>query len=706
MFYHNEEDRASARALEANRQTATAVQVTLNRSFSVLAAVAQSPLLDGDDLGPFSSLLERILPLMPNWHSLLLTTPDGRLASRVAPRPGASLSQPLEPESFVRVVADTRPTVGQLAKGPSGVWAIPLRVPVMRDGKVRYVLTAPMLPDSVAEILALLKLPKAWTVVIVDANGRRIARSPSGSLGVGSQVSAQLAALALSSGDEGSGVTYTNDGQEVYTAYLRLPEVGWTVVTGIPTAEFKTSVTKAVALYAGGLGISLLLTCLSALYCARRISSAMQQLRNAAVTVGQGAISSLPNTRIPEIQEVAKALHQAAEGLQISEQARSDALASLASANRSLVDAARRKDEFIATIAHELRTPLTPLLQAAALFRGDPSVSSKGHLRLQVIERNVAELSRLLEGLFDASRLNLRQIVLHKEPLELCTLIRETIGSIAARALEKRIEIKSDFPEVPLYINGDGLRLRQVLFSLLDNAVKYTPAAGRINLTVRHTDAQVDVQVIDNGVGIASENMDVIFDMFGRVSGPGLDGGGLGVGLTLARTLAELHDGTLHGGSPGLGKGSCFTVSLPLALNVLRPALSVVSATTHATTARTVVVADDNVDIADTLRAILEMEGHQVRLAFDGLQALALCQEQMPDVAILDIGMPNLNGHLAARAIRVLPDGDKVFLVALSGWGQPNDIRETSKSGFDKHITKPANLEDLLCLVAQAKRHT
>ncbi|WP_225774278.1 ATP-binding protein [Pseudomonas sp. Marseille-Q5115] len=704
MLLRNEEGQAIARALEANRQTATAVQVTLNRSFAVLAAVAASPLLDSDDLGPYNQVLARVLPLMPGWHSMLVTTPEGQVLSRVSPRPATGFNSPVEPASFKRMIEHPGPIVGQLGQGPSGTWAIPLRVPVMRNGALRYVLTAPLLPQNIAEVLALSQLPKGWTVVVFDSNGRRIARVPEAGFAVGDQVSPELGALVASDRNEGAGVSHTSNGDEVYTAWLRLPDAGWTVATGIPTKEVNSKVTKALLLYGGGLGLSLLFATVAALLAARRISQPMAGLRKAARAVGRGEIPQVPSTPIKEINDVSVALEASAVALRDSERARDEAVARLETAHQGLLAADRRKDEFIATLAHELRNPLVPVGQAAALLRSASASPAQRSHSLAVIDRQVGNMGRLLDDLLDASRVSFGNIPLRLEPLELNAVLHDALAFINSRARDKQLQVRASFSSDPLPVEGDALRLQQLFVNLLDNAVKYTPAGGQVRISLCRLGGQACVEVADSGIGIAPENLAQVFRMFGRVAGPGVDAGGLGVGLALAKNLVDLHGGELNAASDGLGQGSCFTVTLPLANPTVSAVAAAPSPVAPVSPGRRVLVADDNQDIAFTLQALLEMESHEVRMAADGQQALDLCRDSMPHVAVLDIGMPRLDGYQAAAAIRALPGGEGVYLIAVSGWGQAEDVRLAEAAGFDRHLTKPADLDLLLELVASARR--
>lgn len=699
----HEESRAVARALEVNRQIAIAIKVTLKHSFTVLAAKAQSPLIDSGDLQRYAELLDRTLPLMPEWHSMIVATPDGRPVIRTAGPRAITSSTLVEPASFARVLSTLAPTVGQLGKGPSGAWAIPLRVPVIRNGTVRYVLTAPLRPVSIADLLALFELPKGWTVSVFDTNGRRIARSPSIGLPIGGPISTKLFELA-SEGTEGSGITYTSDGNEVYTAYLRLPELGWTVATGIPTAQVKAAVSRAIALYGAGVGLSLLLAGIGALVAAKRISAPIRDLRLAALAIGRGEVPTIPSAHISEIQDVNLALSQSAKALMESEQARCVALNRLASANEGLREADRRKDEFISTLSHELRNPLAPMAQAATVLSTTSTTFKQRALGLAVIERQVAHMGRLLDALFDASQIGADNVSVNRVPVNLTSVLLDALSLSEVQAAEKCIKTSMGQVEQPVYVDADELLLQQLFAHLLSNAVKFTPVGGRIHLEIRCSGSQIEVEVTDDGIGIAADQISEIFRPFGRVARPGADGGGLGVGLALAKKLAELHQGELRAHSHGVGRGSTFTVSLPRsAVQVPYTHEPTVTDTTVAQT-RCVLVADDNVDIAQTLQAVLELEGHKVRLAFDGQQAVDLCRAQIPEVVVLDIGMPKLDGLQAARAIRDLPGGNGVFLVALSGWGQANDVKNAKEAGFDRHITKPANLDELLRLVASAER--
>ncbi|EFW80209.1 hybrid sensor histidine kinase/response regulator [Pseudomonas savastanoi] len=666
--------------------------------------MAQSPLIESGDSSAFNVLMERVLPLMPNWQSLLMATPDGAIISRVSPHSSAPLTRPVQASSFAQMVEMPGPIAGPLAQGPSGNWAVPLRVPVMRDGELRYVLTAPLLPESISEVLTLSHLPQGWTISVFDDGGRRLARFPPAGFPVGGLVSSELMALVKSGGNEGSGITHTVTGEEVYTAYARIPNLDWTVATGIPTKEVTRKVHQAYWLYGGGLGLSLLLASLGALYASRRIGSPMLQLRNAARDIGGDRIPQLPDTRISEIHEVSIALRDSAAAWKASERARDEALTSLTVAHRELKEADRRKDVFIAILAHELRNPLSAISQAISMLSVSSASEEQRRRSLIVVERQLGHMSGLLENLLDVSRVNLGDINLRTRCLEFMSLLDSVLESMSHKARVKGIALDADISTSKLYLDADELRLTQAFVNLMDNAIKFTPEGGSIKVTVHPREKDVAVVIDDSGIGLIAAELTEIFGWFTKAASPGVDSGGLGIGLALTKHLIELHGGTITVSSPGLGHGTSFVVTLPLSANQLTVEVppTLPPTPTMINVSRRVLVADDNEDIVGILQELFELEGHMVRVALDGLEAVACCADEMPEVVVMDIGMPNLDGLGAARAIRALPGGDAVVLIAVSGWGQAKNIEDALNAGFDRHISKPADFADLLAIVANA----
>ncbi len=366
---------------------------------------------------------------------------------------------------------------------------------------------------------------------------------------------------------------------------------------------------------------------------------------------------------------------------------------------QAILEADRRKDEFLATLAHELRNPLAPIRLAAGLF-GSPGASEAQKLRSQqIIERQVRHMALLLDDLFDISRITLGKLVLRKESLDLGSVIEAAVETARAKIEAKQHELIVELPAQPILLEADPLRLEQILVNLLNNAAKFTEQGGRIRIGAVLIGEIATVSVSDNGLGIAREHLKLIFERFAQVPTSRVQvNTGLGIGLALARGLANLHGGDIRVSSAGLGQGAEFRLSLP-ALAVLPPDWQRPESGKAASNRRCVLVADDNRDIAETMAEVLRLEGHDVHLAFDGNEAFERYQQLKPEVVLLDIGMPGLRGDEVARMIRSQPSQGLVRLVAITGWGQPSDKESALAAGFDVHMTKPVDIARLIALV-------
>ena len=366
---------------------------------------------------------------------------------------------------------------------------------------------------------------------------------------------------------------------------------------------------------------------------------------------------------------------------------------------RSLIDADRRKDEFLATLAHELRNPLAPIRNAVHLLKsGDPTGDNVRAARA-IIDRQVHHMVRLVDDLMDVSRITLGQVNLRNERLALRRVIEDAVEAAAPAIEAGNHRLVVDVPAATLQLEGDGTRLSQVFQNLLDNAAKYTPPGGTITLSAENRGDRVVVSVRDTGIGIASEAKARVFELFTRVHpNDRIKTSGLGIGLSLARKLIELHMGDIEVRSEGAGMGSEFIVTLPAAVAAPVPKLELGNARIPTDTRRRVMVVDDNRDAAESLGMLLEMDNCTVSVAFDGLQALALVDEFRPDIVLLDIGMPGMDGYELAKRMRVTPRGPELVLVALTGWGQAEDKRRAMDAGFNEHLTKPVD-PDLLARV-------
>jgi PAS domain S-box-containing protein len=366
----------------------------------------------------------------------------------------------------------------------------------------------------------------------------------------------------------------------------------------------------------------------------------------------------------------------------------------------ALLGADRRKDEFLATLSHELRNPLAPIRTAVELMRLARDNAGLVEKARATIERQLVHLVRITDDLLDVARVTQNKIELRCERLDLRGVLHGAL-EVARPAIEAQdLTLILDVPQEPLWAQVDSTRLAQALFNLLHNASKYTPRGGEVRVTARAAGGVASIAVADTGIGIPPEMLPLVFEMFTQVqSHRDRAQGGLGIGLTLARRLVELHGGTLHGSSEGPGRGSCFVVRLPLPPVVETSDAVERTVEDTATGGCRVLIADDNADAAEMMRAMLCLKGHVVQVAADGVQAAAIAEWFDPQVAFLDIGMPRMDGYEAARQIRARL-GTRVLLVALTGWGQDEDKRRSRAAGFDHHLTKPPDPDILDRLIA------
>ena len=359
-------------------------------------------------------------------------------------------------------------------------------------------------------------------------------------------------------------------------------------------------------------------------------------------------------------------------------------------------DADRRKDEFLATLAHELRNPLAPIGNALALVQragDDRDIQQQAH---ETIQRQFGQMVRLVDDLLDVGRITRDKLELRTQRVELASVIHQAVETCRSLAEGMGHELRVTLPSEPIWVHADPVRLAQVFINLLNNACKFTENGGVISITVERQGGEVTVSVKDTGIGIAPEKIESIFEMFEQVD-QSLERtrGGLGIGLTIVKRLVELHGGQISVRSEGPGRGSEFIVRLPVLVESAGAAPVASKANVVAATPRRILVTDDNRDAAKSLALLLRYSGHEVETAYDGRQAIAKAEVWRPDVMLLDLGMPEMNGYDVCRSIRQTPWGKGIRIVALTGWGQEQDRRNTLEAGFDAHLVKPVDASAL-----------
>jgi signal transduction histidine kinase/ActR/RegA family two-component response regulator len=690
---------AERATLELARALGTAVDAELRRSLSVLEALATSPLLDTGNMKDYYALAKRVVETRPFWMAVSVADPSGKVLADTQFPFGAARPPVVDRESFDRTVRTRKPAVGNLAKGPAGNIGFRVRSPVMRDGKLRYVLTAVVMPEAIVEIIRRQRVQDDWVISVFDANGMRVARSRAHQESLGTPASPSLQKLIARGGSEGSGSTRALEGDPILTAYVRLEPIGWWVAPGIPLSLVNEGVLRSIVTYGGGILLSILLGGLAALFIARGISRPIADLRDAAQALGRGARPGLPETNIVEIREAANAL-LAAETERAHSEAEREQLLIREQAARAAAEAANRaKDEFLAMLGHELRNPLGAISNAARLLE-HPAADADASLHArQIIGRQVDHLARMTDDLLDAGRAITGKIALQRRPVDLAAATAATLATLKPRTDGHRVvqELES------AWVDADPTRLEQIITNLLVNAVKYTPPDGTIRVTVRREAAQAVLRVADDGIGMSAELAARAFDLF--VQGdPGIDRsrGGLGIGLTLVRRLAELHGGSAEAASAGANRGSELVVRLPAIAGVAAAEPRAESARRPRT--RDILIVEDNDDARESLRKLLEFAGHRVRAERDGAAGLQSALSEEVDVVLLDIGLPKMDGYEVARRItqaRRSNGGRRPLLVALTGYGLAEDRQRAFEAGFDAHLVKPMDEAELDKLLAR-----
>jgi len=393
-------------------------------------------------------------------------------------------------------------------------------------------------------------------------------------------------------------------------------------------------------------------------------------------------------------------------------------------AQEALREADQRKNRFVATLAHELRNPLAPIRNAVGLLQMAESLPAPAMAACDIIDRQSQHLTRLVDDLLDMSRITRDRMQLRRKTVSLGSVVDHAREAIATQTEARGQQLRVHLPAAPVTLDADPARLAQVLVNLLDNASKYTGPGGEIELSARVADDAVRVDVKDTGIGIAAEDLPQLFETFAPVGDqPGRGGAGLGLGLALSRRLVEMHGGTIEASSEGPDRGAVFSVRLPVRQVEAQPpapsasaggaaersalsqpasssteplAEAAPSVTAEAPAKTHVLVADDNPDIVESLSMLLDASGYAVTMARDGIEAVAAAEREQLDIVLLDIGMPNLDGHEACRRIRELPDGERLNVFALTGWGQAEDREKSAAAGFDGHLVKPIEPGELL----------
>jgi signal transduction histidine kinase len=684
QYQQREQDRAM---LDVARALSSAVDAELDGSIATLASLARSPAIGAGDLRSFYDIARDQVKAQPEWLAIILADAKGNILFRTTDPYGAAAGHITDPESLRQLLAVQRPLVGQVTRGQRGRVAFPVRVPIRDEAGRLYALTAVIKPDRILGVVKRQQAPADSIISIIDAFGSIVARSKEQDKRVATAPGPGLAKLMRDKGVEGTGDTVNLDGASMSSAFTRISRHGWTVAVSVPKPAIGPVSLKGITLYGWGLAASLLACFGIASLLSTRIVRSFASLERGAAALGAGKQVEVAPSRIREVALMGRALETAAAQHAAHEAERARLLASLEQALAASRDASLVKDEFLAVLGHELRNPLSPIVASLDLM--DLRADGASLRERTIMRRQVNHLKRLVDDLLDVSRITSGKMQLDLRPLNLADVVYHTATSRPGRPVELTV------PDT-LWVQGDECRLAQVLNNLLSNAERFGEGATRVVLRADGHTARLEVS--DDGIGMGPELLARVFEPFyqapqqvARITG------GLGLGLAIVRKIVELHGGRVWAHSDGPGTGSRFVVELPLIdAQAPLPAAEPV----QAASGRRVLVVDDNVDAAATTAQILEQFGHTVQVAHTAAAALELCARHKPAVAILDIGLPDMDGYALAAAIRRL--GGAPRLVALTGYGQKADVERATGAGFDLHLTKPASLEDLERSVADS----
>ncbi|CAH0170824.1 Sensor protein TorS [Massilia sp. Bi118] len=594
------------------------------------------------------------------------------------------------PPGALQRVADVferqRPTVSNLIVGSATRrYVISAELPLTLDDGRRVLLDQWFDAQHLNRLLPR-DVPASWQVSVFDRDGAALARNEGSSASVGARASPELL-RALRSGAARTELA-GRDGAPMAAALARSSLSGWTAVIGVPVRELEATAARAVSLTAATLLCAVVLALAGAILFARRLLAATEYLGAATEGMAEGWLPPPADLRIAELNSLQQVLHAVSRRLQKAEAGRRKHLAEVQAA-RSVAEAQNRaKDEFLAMLGHELRNPLGAISSAIDLIQmgAGGGAAERAH---QIIGRQSRHLAHLVDELLDANRVLSGKVVLALAPLDLAVAVREAALTLQTQGTTAGHELTLDLE--PLWVNGDPTRLQQVIGNLVENAAKYTQAGGHIHVSTRRRGGMAELVVRDDGKGIDAELLPRVWDVFvqGKVSSRAK--GGLGIGLAVVKSLVEQQHGSVAVVSAGAGQGSSFTVRLPLAQET--PAAAELPApVTTALDGLRVLVVEDNEDLREMMCALLASRGCAVDSAADGRSAIALAANALPQVAFVDIDLPDIAGHEVARA---LAGQGGIRLVAVTGYGQPEDVRRALAAGFDRHLKKPVRLEDL-----------
>lgn len=700
-------------ALRGLHETARAMALTidreLTRSTTMLEHLGHSPSLETGDLRKFYQEAAQLQKSPRSW--IVMVDENGQqLINTARPFTETLYHSTGTTTSLARqVIATQQPIASNLLRGNVTKKLVTvLYVPVPAHGGTRYVLAQAFSVDFFDQAIERQHAPTGWLIRIIGRDGRIIAQSASASPQVDQPATAELTAQARTK-DEGMVRYAAADGSQTYDAFVHSTLSGWTVAVAAPARSLEATGGHAMAIASAGLLLTVVMALIAVVALGRQLVRAISDAAAAAATLGEGELPEFARSNVLEINQLHAALTQASSLLTQAQTARAQAEAERETLlkNENLArhlaeDENASKDQFLAMLGHELRNPLAAINGACALSERQGDTPAATALALPLIRRQSWHLARLVDDLLDVTRMISGKIGLKLEPINLAKKVSRSLESLhsSGRTEGYTLSLSTE----PVWVLADPTRLTQTINNLLVNALKFTLPGGSLALSVSASDDEAVFSVTDSGIGMAPELLAHVFDLF--VQGDAsLDRaqGGLGIGLALVRELVTLHGGTVQAQSAGVGLGSTFTIRLPRIAEPETPApaapIAAPAAPVHPHWR--ILLIEDNDDARGMMRQLLAMEGHEVFDAATGTVGLQLAKTQQPDLAIVDIGLPEMSGYDIAQHLRADPATHAVGLIALTGYGQEEDRHSALAAGFDFHLVKPVNINRLLEVIDQ-----
>ncbi|NVJ06463.1 response regulator [Myxococcus sp. AM001] len=683
---------------ETARALALVVERELGQSVRALEVLSHSAPLSQGDLATFHATCQAVVASQAQWGSLFLLDVEGRTMFSTDQPFGTDLTALVDERPYVREVVETGRVVISDFPSPrlQGAPTVAVAMPVRRQGVLAGVLVATYAMQHFDKLWDEQRVPGDWLGALVDEEGVILSRSRGRARFVGTKARPEYVERIRAS-REGFFATQTVDGMKSFTAYSRLRLVPWTVSFSGPREVFTASVNQSLfALLIAGLGCCVVAAAWAA-WVSRRMTRPLRALARAARERPDSAdaFTNVGPTGISELEDLRATLALTAAMVMEREVALRTKMTEAEAANLA-------KDQFLAMLGHELRNPLSAITSGVKVLSVTEDAASRERARA-LVERQALHLARLVDDLLDVERVSSGRILLQKQTMDLSECVRRAVAALESSGRTQAHQVEVVAPRA--WLEGDTNRLEQVVTNLVSNALKYTPHGGHIRVVTREEPGHVVLEVSDTGDGLSPELQERVFELFFQAERT-LDRaqGGLGIGLTLVKRLVELHGGSVCAQSDGLAKGSTFTVRLPRGQVEQVPLVQ--DAPVAPPPGRHVLLVDDHTDSRQLVRELLELEGHTVSEAEDGPSGLARARELRPEIVLLDIGLPGLDGYEVARALRATDEGRDLVLIAVTGYGLEEDRRRALEAGFDEHLAKPVDLARLRELLRPKTRAT